>query len=151
LKLFSKYVYILIRLIEYLSIYYLSGLNKNHISICHLSKRHNHIVNLWSIYVVAFMINLMLCTGYKRIPHFMAVDSATKSLPALSIWRNSLLFMFIFVYYSAWNIPFEHLHLCIPRCDQTLIYKHLCIPRCIVYPLNIYISTIYQKVAIICR
>ena len=55
-------------------------------------------------------------------------------------WRNSLLFMFIFVYYSAWNIPIEHLHLCIPRCDQTLIYNHLCIPRCIVYPLNIYLS-----------
>ena len=53
---------------------------------------------------------------------------------------GSLFFMFIFVYYSAWNIPFEHLHLCIPRCDQTLIYKHLCIPRCIVYPLNIYLS-----------
>jgi len=97
---------------------------------------------------------------YKRIPHFMAVDSATKSLLALSIWRNSLLFMFIFVYYSAWNITFEHLHLCSPRCDQTnlqapehlciprcnqiLTYKHLCIPRCIVYPLyiyNIYLST----------
>jgi hypothetical protein len=77
-------------------------------------------------------------TGYKRIPHFMAVDSATKSLPVLSIWRNSLLFMFIFVYYSAWNIPFEHLHLCIPRCDQTLIYKHMCIPR-----LNIYLFIIY--------
>ena len=86
-------------------------------------------------------------TGYKRIPHFMAVDSTTKSLPALSIWRNSLLFMFIFVYYSASNIPFEHLHLCIPRCDQTLIYKHMCIPR-----LNIDLSIYHlSMVAIILK
>ena len=114
-------------MIEYLSIYNLSGLNKNHISIYYLSKwfkkePHNHIVNLWCIYGVAFMINWCWFTDYKQIPHFMSVDSATKSLPARSIWRNSLLLMFIFVYYSAWNIPFEHLH--------------LCIPRCIVYPLN---------------
>jgi hypothetical protein len=79
-------------------------------------------------------------TGNKRIPHFMAVDRTTKRLPALSIWRDSPLFFFFFLYYSTWNIPTEHLHLCIPRCDQTLIYNHLCIPRCIVYPLIIYLS-----------
>ena len=111
----------MIRLIEYLIIYNTSGLSKNHItteSIC-------------DVYMLS-LLWLIWCwfTGYKRIFHFMAVDSATNSLSALSIWRNSLLLMFIFVNYSAWNIPFEHLHLCIPRCDQTLICKHLCIPRC---------------------